>query len=321
MIEDSPVLPAPVHRRVSGPQQGHGAATAHHGEILQGMFAGPEGHPRRGLVTLPCAIFGSQAAFDPAPGAVVAVEPGWKHKARLAVELALASRDLAGWGGRLTIRSNIPPQWGFGSSTCDITAALRALADAFQLDLPPATIAAIAVRAEMASDSIMFEDRAVLFAQRDGVVLEEFGGPLPALDVVGFNTDPAGAGVDTLNIAPAAYSYREVEAFRPLIGLLRRAIYAQDPRLVARVASASARINQRHLPKPQFERLEQLVESTGALGLQVAHSGTIAGIVFDPADGDGKRKIRRAQALIAELGFGSSWHFRTNERGERRPDE
>lgn len=296
---------------------GYGRATAHHGEILQGVFEQPDGSLHRALVTLPCDLFGSEATFEPSPDAPLAVEPIWKCKARQAAELALEACGLAEWGGRLTIRSNVPLGWGLGSSTCDVTASIRAIADAFDLDLAPKQIAAIAVQAEQASDSIMFSDAAVLFAHRDGIVLESFDQPLPPLDIVGFNADAAGAGIDTLEFAPAQYSTWDVEAFRPLVGLLRRAIYDQDPRLVGRVASASARINQRYLPKPQFDRFEAAVEATDAVGFQVSHSGTIVGLIFDPRDDDTHRNVLAAQALIAEMGFGASWHIQTHATHRR----
>lgn len=300
---------SPLRRRED--LQGHGSATAHHGEILQGMFEQSDGSLHRALVTLPCDLFGSEATFAPSSDAPVVVEPAWKCKARQAAELTLAACGLAEWGGRLTIRSNVPLGWGLGSSTCDVTASIRAIADAFDLDLAPRSIAALAVQAEQASDSIMFSDAAVLFAHRSGIVLESFDQPLPPLDIVGFNTDATGAGIDTLDFAPAQYSAEDVESFRPLVGLLRRAIYDQDPRLVGLVASASARINQRYLPKPQFDRIEEAAAATGAVGLQVSHSGTIVGLIFDPRGDDAHRNIQAAQALIAEMGFGASWHIQT----------
>jgi len=110
---------------------------------------------------------------------------------------------------------------------------------------------------------------------------------------------------------PAQYSQWEIEAFRPLLGLLRRALHTQDARLLGRVASASARINQRHLPKPCFERLERLGEELGAVGLQVAHSGSVIGILFDGASPDREEQIEEARARVAEMGFGSLWRFTT----------
>lgn len=294
---------------VSIPRLGRGYSFAHHGEILQGVFEETGGSLRRGLVTLTSNMFESEAIFYPDSGSVVRIEPHWKDKARLAAELTLALLGTSCKGGRLVMSSNIPPSWGFGSSTCDVTAATKAVADALNVTLPCKVIAGLVVKAEIASDPIMFDDRAVLFGQRDGVIIEDFSGTLPPLEVVGFNTDPQ--GVETLAFPPARYTWWEVEAFRPLLGLLRQAVFTQDARLVGRAATASAQINQRHLPKPQFALCCKLAEKVGALGVQVAHSGTLVGLLFDPEDEALNGRVREAQALLSELRGGPIWRFRS----------
>lgn len=289
------------------PHIGHGSSIGHHGEILQGVFEDSTGCLRRGLVTLLSTVFRSEAVFMPDDGDVIRTEPAWKVKARRAAELVLANVSESIRGGRLTIDSNIPPAWGFGSSTSDVTAVVRAVADSVGVALPPREIASMAVAAETASDAVMFSGQTVLFAQRDGLVIEEFAGPLPAMQVLGFNTDPC--GVDTLSFPPARYSWWEIEAFRPLLALIRRAVCFQEPGLVGQAASASARINQRYLPKPRFDRIERLVERVGALGLQVAHSGTLIGLLFDPADVLLEERLCESQTLLAEMDFASTWRF------------
>src|SRR6185295_10062531 len=107
---------------------------------------------------------------------------------------------------------------------------------------PGHCIADLAVRAEIASDPLMFGDRVVLFAHREGHIIEDLGDCLPPLEVVGFNTDPHGNGINTLAYKPARYSWWDIEAFRAIIGLMRRAVQTQSSQLVGRVASASARI-------------------------------------------------------------------------------
>lgn len=292
---------------------GRGYSTAHHGEILQGAVEGEDGILRHGLVSLRCKIFSSEATFEPGGGGV-SVTPGWKVKALRAAELTLARFDCGCRGGRLSVRSNIPPCWGLGSSTSDVTAAIQAVGDALGLDIPAAVVAELAVRAEVASDSTMFEDRAVLFAFRGGYVIEDFGGCFPPLEVLGFNTDLTGSGVDTLSYPLARYTREEVETLRPLVERLRESVRRQDPRLVGEVASASARINQSHLPTRHYDFLEKLVERAGALGLQVAHSGTVAGLLFDPHAPTVEQQFEEARALLAEVGIVSAWRFRTLER-------
>ncbi|WP_394849181.1 amino acid adenylation domain-containing protein [Pendulispora brunnea] len=287
-----------------------GICTGHHGEILQGVTE-RDGRLHRVLVTLPCPLMKSEASFVPDRSGAVAVEPAWKVKAQRAAELALAWAKRENWGGRLELRSNIPIGCGLGSSTSDVLAAIRAVAAATRKSIEPEIIAKLAVQAETASDSLMFPDRAVLFAHREGRVIEDLGGRLPPLEVLGINTDTA--GIDTLQLTRARYDSAEIEGFRVAIGLLRRAVRDGDPRLLARVATADARVSQRYLPKPHFKKLEELARSVGALGLQVAHSGTVIGLLFDPQDSHNGERIARAKNAVAKLGFGTTWHFRTSE--------
>jgi uncharacterized protein involved in propanediol utilization len=298
--------------------EGQGYSIGHHGELIQGIFEDQDGF-HRGLVTLPCEFFHSQASFNPDTHSnrIVAYsirEPKIYEAAELtkackAAKLTLEECGYGSYGGFLLIRSNIPEGWGCGSSTSDVVASIRAVANAFETVLPPHVIAEISVRAEIASDSVMWGNRAVLFAQREAVILEEFNGVLPHLHVLGFNTDLTGAGVDTLNHPPADYNLEERETFRYLRGLMRHAIQTKSASLVGYVASASARINQRYLPKPHFKALEKIVQEAGAVGLQVAHSGTIAGLLFDPRCETLSEQVRYARARLAKLDFKQTWEF------------
>jgi len=300
--------PALFPPAADGCRAGHGHIHAHHGEIVQGLFYSCDGALEHGLVTLPCTLFRARARFRPLRAGPLTVEPGDRPRARTAARLTLDALGRAGWGGSLRIESDVPLRWGCGSSTTDVLATIRAVADAFGATLEPAWIARISVASETASDSLMFApDRAVLFAQRRGSVLEDLGGPLPPVRVLGFNTE-TDRGVETLSLPPIQYSAWEVEAFGPMLGLLRRAVARQDPELLGRVATASTVITQRHRPKRHMDRLLRLAREAGALGVQVAHSGTVAGFLFEPGRGAAGR-IERARAGLGRLGTHRSWEF------------
>jgi uncharacterized protein involved in propanediol utilization len=285
---------------------GYGQVHAHHGEIVQGQFYSSDGSLEHGLVTLPCTLFRTEARFRPMRSAPLAVQPGDRSRARLAARLTLDAMGHTRWGGSLRVEGNVPLRWGCGSSTTDVLATIRAVADAFGQTLEPAWIARLAVAAETASDSLMYgAERAVLFAQRRGGVLLDLGGPLPAVRVVGVNTQ--GGGVETLALPPIPYTPWEVEAFQPVLGLLRRAVDRQDPAMLGRVATASALINQRHRPKRHMDALLRIAEETGALGVQVAHSGTVAGLLFAPGHASTER-MDEARAALGRLGL-DSWTF------------
>lgn len=284
---------------------GAGFALGHHGELLQGMF---EAHGRfvRALVTLPCPLFGSRATFRPGPSGAITVTPDSCEKARQAVELTRRRWLPEAPGGELAVRSNMPRRKGLGSSTTDIIAAVRAFCDCHGLTLPASEIARIAVDAEGASDSTMISGRVPLFAQREGLVLENLGTRLPHLTVVGCDTDPAGAGIDTLDFEPARYDARDVATFRMLREQMRLAVAERNPRLLARVAETSAVLNQRHLPTAGFGELLHIAKRAEALGVQVAHSGTVSGLLFRP---DARAGVERARRLLQDAGYAASWVF------------
>ena len=285
---------------------GTGSAPAHHGEILQGVFRDGRGRLRRALVTLPYPERGSRATFYPdAASTEIFCPPGMNKTQRAA---AISIDEFAGGhsprvGGRIEVSSTVPRGIGMGSSTADVTAAIRAIAAYYGVTPSAQDVGRIAVRAECASDPIMVDDGVVLFAQRAGIVLETLGRRLPPLAVVGCVAVPDAGGIDTLALEPAAYSYADAETFAALLSVLRAAVAAGDTAGVGSVATASARISQRFLPNPALEFLLDVCRRGGGCGVQVAHSGTVAGIIFDPRQSDAEANVERCAARLEKAGL------------------
>jgi uncharacterized protein involved in propanediol utilization len=294
---------------------GVASAPVHHGEILQGAFPLGAGLVR-GLVSLPCAMYSAHASFTPSSVPGVTVMPAWKDKARRAAVLTLASLGRT-VGGRLVISADVPLGRGFGSSTSDVLAAIMAVSDAFSVAPSAEAVARIAVRAETASDSLMFGGRAVLFAQRDGAVIEDYGSPLPPAQILGFGARPSPTGarrmVDTVALPPARYTRSEIGLLAELQHMLREAIATKDIALLGEVATASTRLNQRFLPIPALDRLLAVVNEIGAAGLQTAHSGDIAGIIIDRDAPDVDARTEHAQHLLRQIGIVEHWKFNTDD--------
>lgn len=286
-------------------------AVAHFGEILQGVFFDKRGRLHRGLITLPCSNHSTTADFTPAGDEIVVFPPS-KVKAAAAARRTLDFLGLYENGGKLTLSSNIPVGLGMGSSTSDIVSTINAVANAFRKRLSPETVAKLAVESEVASDSIMFTESVVLFAQREGIVLEHVGAQLPRLAILCVNTAPTQM-VDTISFRPARYTAWEMEAFRSLLAMARKAILTSDASLIGRVASASARINQRFLPKPMFSEIERIAADTGAVGIQVAHSGTVAGLMFDPKNPNFENLVHRASDALTKIDMPPFMQFHTRE--------
>ena len=282
--------------------EGLGSAHGHHGEILQGIFYGGDHQLHRGLVTLPWLSCGSAARFRPDGGTRVRVETPGLTKAHRAAELTGMFLTGAIVGGTLEIENATPIGRGVGSSTSDVVATIRAVARSLGADLTSYDIGKLSVAAEKASDAIMFPDHAVLFAQREGDVLKHFGGPLPKMVVLGFDTR-CDTIIDTLTYELPAYKTDEIETFRVLLGLLSHAIHTQNVSLIGRVATASSRINQKYLAKPCFNEMLAIAEYVGAVGVQVAHSGTVAGLILDPQLPRIEQSLAIAKNQLEALGF------------------
>lgn len=95
--------------------------------------------------------------------------------------------------------------------------------------------------------------------------------------------------------------------------MLREAIQMKDVALLGSVATASTEINQRHLPIPELDRIRDIARTTGAVGIQAAHSGDIAGLLFDRDDPEVEARTDTAQDLLQELGIHEQWNYTTGD--------
>jgi len=303
--------PAPALLTARRPMRiGVGSSIAHHGELFQGQMEDSAGVRHRCLVSLPCYHLLSQATFLPDNTGQVRVEPRHKRKARRVVELALRHLGRPHLGGLLTLDNNIPEGKGYGSSTSDCVAAANSVADSLGRNFADHEIATLVVTAETASDNIMFR-RAVLFAQREGIVLEDYRRPFPDMEVLGIDVDPAGF-VDTLVYPPAQYDWSHLQTFHTLIGALRRAMRTSDIHLLGCVATASSALNDQFLPKPLFAEIRGLASHTGVLGISAAHSGTVLSLLLDPRHPALERSVDAIRKELDSWGIGDIMRFRTS---------
>jgi uncharacterized protein involved in propanediol utilization len=280
---------------------GVGTAGHHHGEILQGGLR-VGGEVVACLVTMPVGGVGSRVRYV-SLGVGLDVVPAWKNKAGRAAGLALAAIG-APVAGRLEIECSVATGVGLGSSTCDVVAAIRAVCGAYGVQLDAGRVAGIAVEAEGAVDPIMFDGEMVLFAQRHGRVLESFGSWTPRYAVLSIDTDLGEGGIDTLSLPTPQYTDADLAAFENMIGRAREAFQRRDPVTLAAIATESATLNQRFVPMRKFWEIRDLAASYPALGVQISHSGTVAGILFDARSigGSDDALVEEVTARVRSLG-------------------
>ena len=197
--------------------------------------------------------------------------------------LALAARGSPPIGGHVRSDNPLPPGRGYASSTADVAGVIYALGWALGAPFAPWEVASLAVQVEP-SDGTMFPEL-TLFAHRTGAFVRPLGG-LPPLSVV--VVDPGGF-VDTLafNAADHRAALRRLAPIhRDAFTMLESGLKAGDAALVARAATLSAMAHQEILFSPLVEACLSFLPSTKALGICRAHSGTIVGLICDPAQAD-----------------------------------
>ncbi|MEO5657643.1 MAG: GHMP kinase [Nitrospiria bacterium] len=213
------------------------------------------------------------------------------EKVRRALAAAGASRE---FGAGLTMRSDLPRGIGMASSTADIGAAVGLWLAMGRGAPDPGAVARAALAVEP-TDGVLF-DGVVLFDHRRGTVLERWGSP-PPIEVVAVE---AGGPVDTLAFNErdtAAVSREQAGSILQAFDLVRRGLAQGDAASIGRGATISALCHQNILPKPALEPLLRLALEEGGYGVNVAHSGSLIGLLLPPGGYDRERVARR----IAEL--------------------
>ena len=268
-------------------RRGVGSANGTLGELVQGQTVAGEDF----LVTFPVEMWSEVTVVLDASGNVDA--PKTKPKSKLMVELALDRLGLHDMGAVLDVDCRVPEGRGLASSTADVVATARAVSDATGLHLEPGEIAELAIQIEP-SDGVMW-DGVVAFNHRAGRLLRHLG-QLPDMRVLGIDL---GGTVDTVtfNKRPKDYTQEERYHCQAALDAVADAIANADVRGIGEACTISARIHQRVLPKPELPTLLEISAESGGAGVNVAHSGTVVGIIFEPTN---ERGMNYARDLVAK---------------------
>jgi uncharacterized protein involved in propanediol utilization len=264
------------------------------GECVQGRLR-DRGHF---LITAPVNAF-SWAEFAPGPPAgELSVEPPQRTKSLAAVTRYLTLAGLPA-SGALKVFTPVQPGLGFGTSTADITASIRAAAAAREAIVTPELISTIATGIEP-TDGSMYAG-SVAFDHRRGQLLETFG-PLPHFYALVICD---GAAVDTIAFDARRrdflYSPEEERELRLAWDMVRYAARKQDLAMLASASTISARINEQLLPKACFKEMYEFMQLTGLEGLIAGHSGSLLAFLFDPQGAGFLEKLEQARDFVQAL--------------------
>ncbi|MGW2661607.1 GHMP family kinase ATP-binding protein [Nocardia tengchongensis] len=279
---------------------GVGSAFGSCGELLQGVTAGDD---RDFLVTLPIRE-GSVAVFEPGVGeGDIEMVPPHKSKSLRLAELMLG-RSGSGCTGRLTIISDLAEGKGLASSTADLVAAARAIADAQGRAIGAAEIEDL-LRGIEPSDGVMYPG-AVAFYHCEVRLLTR----LPALPPLTIVLADEGGALDTVEFNHRAkpFTASDKREYTRLLDALTAALTRRDHHAIGEIATRSALMNSVLRERPHLDLARHAARGMGALGVVIAHSGTTTGILLADEDPDYDAKLAEAQRISADFGTRVSVH-------------
>jgi uncharacterized protein involved in propanediol utilization len=272
-----------------------GAASATFGELVQGREPGEDNDF---LVTLPITIE-STARFHPfSDSRQLYVFPRGKTKSLRAARLFLERYGLPP-GGILCVESGVAEGKGLASSSADLVATLRALANRFGVEMETEEMLDI-IRQIEPTDGVMYEEAVAFFHRR--VELRHVIGRLPRLCILAIDE---GGTIDTISYNRQRFEFdgEEMNSYADILEGVTQAIRERRVRDIGRYATASTRLHQKRNFKSSFEKLERIMENHDADGIVNCHSGTFIGLCFDMSAPDALENLRRAsECMERELG-------------------
>lgn len=263
--------PAGAANRSTVVLRGKAAAPGTCGELVQGTI---KGEPY--LISCPIDLW-SEVEVEIRESAEIRDGLG---KSCLAAKLVMEYLGLPAAPVTIKRVSALPESKGMASSTADIAATCQATARAFNQELPPEVIAAIAAKIEP-SDGQMYPG--ITISNHLTGEPRRYLGEAPPLELV--VADPGGK-VDTIlfNCRQdlASKNFQKEPMVRQAVELVTRGILTEDWEMMGRGATISAQANQVLLPKPHLAQWRQWAADFKALGVLVAHSGTVMGMIMRP---------------------------------------
>lgn len=241
------------------------------GELAQGTI---DGQPF--LITCPIDWFSEAVVGTGDHNTALSGRP----KAQLAVNAALSRLQLPPDTISLHIDSDIPIGKGMASSSADISAACQAAALACGRSLTADEIADIALSIEP-TDGIFYPD-IILFDHVRGNLRQPLGRP-PELHIAVFD---AGGEIDTLEFNRrmdlSALNKAKEKDVRAAVDLIKKGLAENDVSRIGEGATLSSLANQMILKKDCLSLFVREFPHCGAVGVNIAHSGTVIGVLFPP---------------------------------------
>lgn len=195
----------------------------------------------------------------------------------------------------LRMTSQLQHGLGMASSTADIGAAVGLWLAMSRGTVDTDSVALTALTVEP-TDGVLF-DGIVLFDHQRGSVLQRWGSP-PPIEIVAVEVSRP---VDTVAFNErdtATVSREQTESILRAFELVRSGLARGDAAAIGHGATISALCHQNILRKPLLESFLRLALEEGGYGVNVAHSGSLIGLLLAPGRYDRERVTRRTSELM-----------------------
>ena len=189
----------------------------------------------------------------------------------------------------LNINSQIPIGKGMASSTADIGATIKATLSMLGKDLTGEEISKLAVKIE-ATDSLLINRHSIFNPLKANI--KKYLGTVDNTKVVILEPDDI---LDTKSIRMTPnykkYKMQNKEIIKTAFELLDEGLAKNDLNLVGKACTYSGLANENIHKKPFLKEIIEVSDKFGCYGINIAHSGTVVGILLHK-EMDDKRIIR-----------------------------
>lgn len=179
----------------------------------------------------------------------------------------------------LDIDSNISVGKGMASSTADIGATIRATLSLLNKKLNNEEISYIASEIEPTDSILLYENS--IFNPINGNV-KSYLSPLEKAKVIILEPDEI---LETSLIrSNPSYLEKKLEnrdIIKKSFNLLEEGLYKNDLKIIGKACTLSSLANENILKKPYLNEIVDISEKMDAYGVNIAHSGTVIGMLVD----------------------------------------
>jgi L-threonine kinase len=238
----------------------------------------------------------STVSLDPEP-CQHRVVPADRTRALTAAEELASALGLGNTHISVEIESNIPVGRGCASSTADIMASVAALLEAAHPEVPDPVVHALGslVAKEIEWGDYVFSESIALCRQRTHTLVRQYDTGM-RWRIVGVEE---GGSVDTEAFhRRQRESRRQAQYYETLLAQMDAALSTSDFTTAAQIATESALMNQKALPKRNLALMRRIADATGALGIAIAHTGTVIGLIFSAHQSDASLRLWEARQRL-----------------------